>query len=94
MPKEKEVTMYDIASALNVSIATVSRAFKNDPVASKRTKKRIFDLSEEMGYLTNSFARNLRNHTIKIIEAIVHEHDIIGTSTLAGIEKEAVVVRI
>ncbi|HEY5369050.1 MAG TPA: LacI family DNA-binding transcriptional regulator [Hanamia sp.] len=94
MPKEKEVTIYDIASTLNVSIATVSRAFKNEPVVSKRTKKRIFNLFEEMGYLTNSFARNLRNHTIKIIGVIVHEHDIIGTSTMAGIEKVAAVVRI
>ena len=46
--KDKEVTIYDIASALNISIATVSRALKNDPVVNKRTKKKIFDLAEKM----------------------------------------------
>ena len=50
MLKGKEVTIYDIATALNVSIATVSRALKNDPVVNKKTKKRVFDLAEEMGY--------------------------------------------
>ena len=30
MLKEKEITIYDIASKLNISIATVSRALKDD----------------------------------------------------------------
>ena len=88
MPKDKEVTIYDIASALNISIATVSRALKNDPVVSKRTKKKIFDLSAKMGYRTNHFARNLRNQTTKTIGIIVHElNSNFITSVLAGVEK-------
>ena len=57
MIKQKEVTIYDLATALDISIATVSRALKNDPVVSKKTKKKIFDLAEQMGYRTNYFAR-------------------------------------
>lgn len=88
MPKEKEVTIYDIASALNISIATVSRALKNDPVVSKPTKKRIFDLAEKMGYRTNHFARNLRKQTTNTIGVILHElNSNFITSVLAGIEK-------
>jgi LacI family transcriptional regulator len=88
MPKEKEVTIYDIASALNISIATVSRALKNDPVVSKRTKKKIFDLAAKMGYRTNHFARNLRNQTTNTIGIIVHElSSNFITSVLAGVEK-------
>ncbi len=88
MPKEKEVTIYDIASALNISIATVSRALKNDSVVSKRTKKKIFDLADKMGYRTNHFARNLRNQTTNTIGVIVHElNSNFITSVLAGIEK-------
>jgi len=88
LPKDKEVTIYDIASALNISIATVSRALKNDPVVSKRTKKKIFDLSAKMGYRTNHFARNLRNQTTKTIGIIVHElNSNFITSVLAGVEK-------
>ena len=88
MPKEKEVTIYDIASALNISIATVSRALKNDPVVSKPTKKKIFDLAVKMGYRTNHFARNLRNQTTNTIGVIMHElNSNFMTSVLAGIEK-------
>ena len=88
MSKEKEVTIYDIASALNISIATVSRALKNDPVVSKQTKKKIFDLATKIGYRTNHFARNLRNQTTKTIGIIVHElNSNFITSVLAGVEK-------
>jgi LacI family transcriptional regulator len=85
---EKEVTIYDIASALNISIATVSRALKNDPVVSERTKKKIFDLAEQMGYRTNHFARNLRTQNTNTIGIIVHElNSNFITSVLAGVEK-------
>jgi LacI family transcriptional regulator len=88
MPKDKEVTIYDIASALNISIATVSRALKNDPVVNKQTKKKIFDLAAKMGYRTNHFARNLRNQTTNTIGIIVHElNSNFITSVLAGVEK-------
>ena len=88
MIKNKEVTIYDLASSLNISIATVSRALKNDPVVSKRTKKKIFDLAEEMGYRTNLFARNLRNQHTNTIGIIVHElNSTFITSVLAGVEK-------
>ena len=60
MQKDKEITMYDLAKKLNISIATVSRALQDDPVVSKKTKKKIFELAEEMGYRSNHFARNLR----------------------------------
>ncbi|HEU5054645.1 MAG TPA: LacI family DNA-binding transcriptional regulator [Hanamia sp.] len=88
MIRDKEVTIYDLASALNISIATVSRALKDDPVVSKQTKKKIFDLAEQMGYRTNHFARNLRNNQTNTIGVIVHElKSNFITSVLAGIEK-------
>ncbi len=88
MPKDKEVTIYDLASALNISIATVSRALKNDPVVSKQTKKKIFDLAEKMEYRTNHFARNLRSQNTNTIGMIVHElNSNFINSVLAGVEK-------
>ncbi len=85
---EKEVTIYDIASTLNISIATVSRALKNDPVVSEQTKKKIFDLAEKLGYRTNHFARNLRSPNTSTIGIIVHElNSNFITSVLAGVEK-------
>lgn len=88
MLKKKEVTIYDIANALNISIATVSRALKNDPVVHRKTKKRVFDLAEQMGYRTNQFARNLRNQHTNTIGIIVHElNSNFITSVLAGVEQ-------
>lgn len=88
MKKAKEVTIYDIADRLNVSIATVSRALKDDPVVSKKTRKKVYEVAEEMGYRSNHFARNLRQQHTLTIGLIVHElNSNFITSVLAGIEK-------
>ncbi|HEY2722742.1 MAG TPA: LacI family DNA-binding transcriptional regulator [Chitinophagaceae bacterium] len=88
MFREKEVTIYDLANKLNISIATVSRALKDDPVVSKKTKKKIFELAEKMGYRSNHFARNLRKQQTNTIGIIVHElNSNFITSVLAGVEK-------
>lgn len=85
---EKDITIYDLARKLNISSATVSRALKDDPVVNKKTKKKIFDLAEEMGYRTNNFARNLRNKRTDTIGVIVPKLNSYFMSTvIAGIEK-------
>jgi LacI family transcriptional regulator len=88
MPHGKEVTIYDIAKRLNVSPATVSRGLQDHPAISKKTKKKIFDMVDELGYRSNHFARNLRQKQTKTIGVIVHElNSNFITSVLAGIEK-------
>jgi LacI family transcriptional regulator len=88
MGKAKETTIYDIALRLNISPATVSRGLKDHPGISKKTKKRIIDMVEEMGYRSNLFARNLRQQHTHTIGVIVHElNSNFITSVLAGIEK-------
>jgi len=90
MYNEREVTIYDLAKKLNISIATVSRALKDDPVVSKKTKKKIFELAEEMGYRSNHFARNLRNQRTQTIGVIVPRLNSYFMSTvIAGIESIA-----
>lgn len=88
MPKEREVTIYDLAKELNISVATVSRALKDDPVVSKKTRKKIFELADKMGYRTNLFARNLRTKETKTIGFMIHElNSNFSTSVLSGVEK-------
>ncbi len=88
MAKAKEVTIYDIARKLGISPATVSRGLQDHPAISKKTKKKIFDMVEEMGYRSNHFARNLRQQKTGTIGVIVHElNSNFITSVLAGIEK-------
>ena len=53
MAEDKEVTIYDIAERLKVSPATVSRGLQDHPGISKKTKKKIFDMAEKIGYRSN-----------------------------------------
>ncbi|MCH5598214.1 LacI family DNA-binding transcriptional regulator [Niabella ginsengisoli] len=47
MKKGKEITIYDLARELKISVATVSRALKDDPVVSKKTKKEFLNLQKK-----------------------------------------------
>ncbi len=88
MPEKKEITIYDLAKNLDISVATVSRGLKNDPVVSKKTRKKIFELAEKMGYRSNYIARSLRNQHTNTIGIMVHElNSNFITSVLAGVEK-------
>lgn len=88
MAKTKEITIYDIANQLNVSTATVSRALCDDPAVSEKTRKKIFDHAEKVGYRTNYVARNLRNQQTNTIGLIVHElRSNFINSVLTGVEK-------
>jgi LacI family transcriptional regulator len=90
MSNEREVTIYDLARELNISIATVSRALKDDPVVSKKTKKKIFELAEQKGYRSNYFARNLRNQRTETIGVIVPRlNSYFMATVIAGMEGAA-----
>jgi len=88
--KGKEITIYDLAHKLQISSTTVSRALKDDPLISLKTRKKIFALAEKMGYRTNYFARNLRTQKTNTIGCIVHElQSNFITTVLGGIEEVA-----
>lgn len=90
MTNEKEVTIYDIANKLDISIATVSRALKDDPVVSKKTRRNVVRIAEEMNYRSNQFARNLRSHKTQTIGVIVPKlNSHFMSSVIAGIESIA-----
>ncbi len=88
MAKIREITIYDIADQLSISTATVSRALKNDPTVSKKTRKMIIDHAEKIGYRGNPYASNLRNQQTNTIGFMVHElHSNFINSVLTGVEK-------
>jgi LacI family transcriptional regulator len=87
MQNDKEVTIYDIAKKLKISPATVSRGLKDHPGISKKTKKRIFDLADKIGYRQNHFARNLRNQKTDTIGVIVGRlNSNFQSAAISGIE--------
>lgn len=90
MSTHKDITIYDIAEALNLSPATISRGLKEHPSIRKDTRKRILDKAKEMGYRQNFFASNLRRNRTNTIGVIVPRLNSYFMSTvLAGMEKIA-----
>ena len=69
----KAVTLKQIAEELNLSVTTVSKALKDYPDVSKKTKQLVLDLAEKLNYVPNSFAVNLRTKTSKTIAVIIPE---------------------
>lgn len=90
MKPEKEITIYDIATHLGVSPATVSRALNHSSAVSPSTRKKINDLAEKLGYRHNLFASSLRRQETHTIGVILHElNSYFITSVLSGIERIA-----
>jgi LacI family transcriptional regulator len=85
---EKEITIYDIAKALNISAATVSRAMMDQPSVNIHTKQKVKDAAERMGYRSNHLASNLRKKKSNIIGIIVGNlNSSFMSDTIFGMEK-------
>lgn len=66
----KRVTIKDIAKALDVSISTVSRALKDNPEISLKTRELIKKTAKDMSYRPNPIAvalKTSKSHTIGVI---------------------------
>ena len=65
------ITIKDIAKALNVSTATVSKAMHDYPDIGNKTKKRVKEYAEKIGYEPNIHASFLRTKKTKLIGIVV-----------------------
>ena len=85
--------MKNIAEALGVSVATVSRALKDSPRISADQREKIKNYAREHNYFPNILAENLRNsrtRPTKIIGVIVPQYEhFYFSSVLSGIDQEA-----
>ena len=83
-------TIIDIAKALNLSPSTVSRAIRNNPSISSKTKKRVLDYAKEINYFPNNIAQSLQMRQSRTIGVLVPEiqHDFFSFA-IDGIEEMA-----
>lgn len=85
--KSSQVTIKDIARSLGISASTVSRALKDHPDISPKTKKAVKELAEQLHYEPNAIALSLRNANTRtigvLIPQIVHHF---FSSVVSGIE--------
>lgn len=86
----KPVTLKEIAEQLNISVTTVSKALKDYPDVSKKTRGLVRELAKTLNYKPNTFAVNLRTRESKtiglIIPVIVHHF---FSSVIKGIISQA-----
>ena len=85
-----EVTIKDIAKALEVSPSTVSRALSDHPDISDTTKELVIEKAASLNYNPNIVAQNLKSNKTKLIGVIVPEieHSFFA-SAISGIEEVA-----
>lgn len=87
MEKKAPTTIKDIARELGISPSTVSRALKNHPDISQKTKDAVRDLATKYNYKPNAVALSLRSsktHMIGVlIPTVVHYF---FSSVISGIE--------
>ena len=63
--------MKDVAAALGVSTATVSRALKNDPAISEATRLAVAEVAQRVQYRPSAAARRLRTKSTSLIGVVV-----------------------
>lgn len=88
--KYNQVTIKDIARELGISPSTVSRALKDHPDISVKTKKAVNDLAEKLNYQPNIVALSLRQSKTNTIGVVIPElvHFFFST-VISGIEDVA-----
>ena len=89
-----KVTIYEVALAARVSLATVSRVLNNPEKVKEDTKDRVLKVIKELGYRPNAIARGLASRRTTTVGVLVS--DITRASVaemLAGIADIAIKYR-
>ena len=63
---EKRVTIYDVAKALNISTATVHRALSGKGTIHEKTRERVLEMVDRLGYRPNRLARSLSSKNVRL----------------------------
>lgn len=71
MERKHQNTIKDIAKELKISVATVSRAFRNTHDVSEETRNKVLAKGEELNYRTNFNATGLASHKSHNIAVIL-----------------------
>ncbi|MDQ0172965.1 LacI family DNA-binding transcriptional regulator [Paenibacillus tundrae] len=71
MGKDQKVTIKDVAEHAGVGIATVSRAINNSEGISSKTRDRIMQAIEELGFVPNTSAQSLKIRQTNQIALVV-----------------------
>lgn len=83
-------TIIDVANALGISPSTVSRALKDHPDLSEKTKNAVKKMAESLNYHPNALAQSLTNRETRTIGVIIPDIETyFFSSILTGIQNVA-----
>ena len=69
------ITSKDVALKAGVSVSTVSRVFSNPDLISKKVRERVLKVAEELNYVPDTTARNLKMNTRNTIGVIISDSE-------------------
>ena len=76
------ITIYEVAKAAGVSLATVSRVINNQSNVTEATKKRVEDTIKRLGYQPNALAQGLATNRTTNIGIVVPDVNYVHISNL------------
>ena len=79
-----KTTIYDVAGAAKVSLATVSRVMNNPEKVNKETRDKVLRVIKELGYRPNAIARGLASRKSTTVGVIVADISRAAVSQLLG----------
>ena len=66
-------TIYDVAGAARVSLATVSRVLNNPEKVNEETRRRVLEVIKQLGYRPNAIARGLASRKTTTVGIVVSD---------------------
>mgnify|MGYP000689928603 CR=1 FL=1 len=82
-------TIYEVSKLAGVSLATVSRVMNKNARVSEKTKQKVLDAMDALGYRPNSIAQSLASSRANSVGILVSElHGPFFGQMMAGIESE------
>src|SRR5690625_7305080 len=70
-PKNKKITMYEVAQKAGVAISTVSRVLNNSPNVSQKTKDKVNEAITELNFRPQVSARKLASREPQMLAIAV-----------------------
>ena len=78
------ITIYDVAGAADVSLATVSRVMNNPEKVNPATRARVLKVIKELGYRPNAIARGLASRKTTTVGIVMADVSRASTAQLLG----------
>ncbi len=77
-------TIYDVAGAAKVSLATVSRVMNNPEKVNPETREKVLRVIKELGYRPNAIARGLASRRTTTVGVVIGDVSRASTAQLLG----------